>query len=60
MSITYPPDNFQHPLPGLADVSPTTPPDRHYFIPDEHGYYCRACRLPRGNRRHVEQTGVKV
>jgi hypothetical protein len=27
--------------------------ERHWFVPDDGGQYCRACNLPRINRRHT-------
>lgn len=27
--------------------------EAHWFVPDDGGEYCRACNLPRINRRHV-------
>lgn len=56
MITARPRDSFQQPLDGIADVSPTTPSDRHYFIPDQHGYYCQACQLPARNKRHVARA----
>lgn len=31
-------------------------PGRHYFVPDQHGFYCLACSTPRGNARHVSKA----
>jgi hypothetical protein len=33
------------------------PPARHWFVPSgPDGYYCAACNLPRGNRRHAAKA----
>lgn len=57
MSITHPTDvPNQAPLDASWEAATILPPDRHYFVPDFHGFYCCACGLPRGNRRHVERA----
>lgn len=53
-------ETIQLPLAGLADVtSDRAPADKHFFVPDGHGYYCQACGLPRRNQRHVAGERVK-
>lgn len=56
MSTSQTADGLQLPLNVFESVSSTIPADRHYFIPDDHGFYCRACSLPRANKRHVERA----
>lgn len=43
---------------ALFDASPTitAPAERHWFVPDDRGDYCRACNLPRANRRHAPKA----
>ena len=42
----------------LFDARPTitAPTERHWFVADDTGHYCRACNLPPANRRHVRKA----
>lgn len=53
-------DRNPEPRPGLFEASrriqDPAPADRHWFVPDApDGFYCAACALPVGNRRHISR-----
>lgn len=53
-------DRNPQPRPGLFEASVRIPDpaplDRHWFVPDApDGFYCAACALPVGNRRHISR-----
>lgn len=41
----------------FGDAHTLHPPiERHWFVPDAEGVFCRACNLPRANRRHAPKA----
>lgn len=39
-----------------ARPTSTAPAERHWFVPDESGFYCLACSLPPRNARHAARA----